>query len=440
MSRKPKISLCMIVRNEEAFLANCLKSVIGAVDEIVVVDTGSSDSTPRVAADFGARVLSFEWSDDFSEARNYSLENASGDWMLVLDADELIAERDVGRIRTLTNGNTDGYLFTYRSYSQDSHDIRWIANDGSYREGDGWDGWISGQVVRMFRRDDRIRFLGAVHESVDLSIIGFGGRLASTDILIHHFHEKKGKAALRDKQLSYLRMCEKNLEILPGNAKTYFDMGLVYRYMLDDIARAILHQQKAVQLDAHFEDARMELASLYHLSGDSKNAARELGTLLEQNPKLAPALHLCGIMLERRGKVDRAIECYERAIELNPNLIDTRLNLGTLLFRKGEYERARKEWELAHRMNPSNARVLLNLGALELHGGNHGSAQRFFERALERSPESALLWNNLGVLYADTGRTQEAINAFEKALALDSGCEDARRNLEAFLGRAGSSV
>jgi tetratricopeptide (TPR) repeat protein len=425
------ISLCMIVRNEEEFLADCLRSVLGVVDEMVIVDTGSTDSTARIAADFGARVFSFEWNDDFSAARNHSLEQASEDWILVLDADEVIAQRDQSKIRALTNGNADGYTFTYRSYSQNSHDIRWIANDGSCLEGRGWDGWISGRVVRMFRRDQRTRFLGAVHESVEHSIFGFGGSVGPTDIIIHHFHEKKGKERLEEKQLSYLRLCKKNLEIFPMNPKTHFDMGLVRRFVFNDIPTAISHQQQALRIDFHFEDARMELALLYHLSGDSRSAARELSILLERNPRLAPALLLCGIMLERRGNIDRAIECYERAVELNFNLVDARVNLGTLFLKKGDAARARIEWEHAHRINPSNARVLLNLGALELRDGNYGRARQLLETALEQSSESALLWNNMGVLYANTGQPREALDAFERALALDPSNQDARCNLEA---------
>ncbi len=440
MNKDKRISLCMIVRDEEDFLPDCLNSVLGAVDEIVVVDTGSTDSTLLIAAEFGARVFSFEWTDSFSEARNHALENASGDWILVLDADEVIAPKDAAKIRALADGSADGYLFTYRSYSQNSHDIRWMANDGSYEEGDGWDGWISGEVVRMFRRDSRIRFSGAVHESVDRSIFGSGGKLAATDVIVHHFHEKKGEERLREKQLCYLRLCEKNLGTSVENAKTYFDMGLVHRYILDDIPRAISYQERAVGLDPHFEDARMELALLYHLSGNSTAAAGELAALLNRNPKLAPAWLLCGIMLERRGKIERAIECYERTLRLNPNLVDARVNLGTLWLRKGDGARARIEWEVAHRMNPSNTRVLLNLGALELRDGNCGSARRFLESALQRSPDNASVWNNLGVLHVRAGRMHEALDAFEKALALDPSCDDVRRNVDAVRGRANSSL
>lgn len=440
MSLEPKISLCMIVRNEEAFLADCLKSVRDVVDEVVVVDTGSTDSTPRIAAEYGARVFSFEWCDDFSEARNHSLERASGDWVLVLDADETIAERDAGKIRALARNKADGYILTYRGYSRESNDFRWVANDRSYPEGDGWDGWLEGRVVRMFRRDERIRFEGAVHESVDRTIASIGGAIFETDIIIHHFHEKKGAARLREKQLQYLGLCEKNLERFPCSAKTHFDMGLIYHFVLDDLPKSIFHHKEAVRLDPGFEDARMALAFSLYSDGDSRGAARELSALLERNPRHAPALLLCGIILERRGRTDRAIECYERVAELNPNLVDARLNLGTLWLRKGDAARARSEWERVYALNPSNARVLLNLGALELREGRYASARRFFEKALERSPESAVLWNNLGALHANLGQRREAVEAFERAVELDPSCEDARRNLETIRSQAASSV
>jgi tetratricopeptide (TPR) repeat protein len=283
----------------------------------------------------------------------------------------------------------------------------------------------------MFRRDHRIRFQGAVHETVDRAIQSIGGRIASTDIIVHHYHEKKGKQRLREKQLSYLRLCEKSLATNPNNPKTHFDMGLIYRHVLNDIPKAISHQEQAIQINPQLEDAHMELALLYHLNSDTKNTSKEISFLLSHNPNHAPALLLCGIILESRGRIDRAIECYELAIKANPNLVDARLNLGTLCLKKSDLAGARKEWEAALEANPSNPRVLLNLGALELRAGNEAVAERILGKALEQSPENALAWSNIGVLYARTRRHEQAREAFEKAAALDPSREDIRRNLAA---------
>ena len=92
--RPPLVSACMIVRNEEAHLARCLQSIAGLVDDIVIVDTGSTDSTVEIARSFGAQVSFEGWCDDFSHHRNQSLDRASGKWLFVIDADEEVVETD----------------------------------------------------------------------------------------------------------------------------------------------------------------------------------------------------------------------------------------------------------------------------------------------------------------------------------------------------------
>ena len=89
---KPEISVCMIVKNEEDNITQCLSSVRDVADEIVVVDTGSCDNTLAIAQSFGAKVFSCPWEDNFSIPRNVSLEHAQGEWILMIDADEQLAE------------------------------------------------------------------------------------------------------------------------------------------------------------------------------------------------------------------------------------------------------------------------------------------------------------------------------------------------------------
>ena len=91
----------MIVKNEEPNLAKCLMSVKPVVDEIIVVDTGSTDKTKAIASALGAKVFDFSWTNDFSKARNYSLSKASGDWILVLDADEIVSPLDHDKLKKL---------------------------------------------------------------------------------------------------------------------------------------------------------------------------------------------------------------------------------------------------------------------------------------------------------------------------------------------------
>src|SRR4051794_39937094 len=101
ISRKARVSLCMIVRDEEQNLADCLRPVAELFDEIVIVDTGSRDATRQVARQFTDRVVEFTWCDDFSAARNESLRHATGDWIFWLDADDRIDAANRERLQRL---------------------------------------------------------------------------------------------------------------------------------------------------------------------------------------------------------------------------------------------------------------------------------------------------------------------------------------------------
>src|SRR5438094_930042 len=96
-----RVSLTMIVKNEEANLPDCLASASGLFDEIIIVDTGSSDRTKAVAAQFRAKVFDFPWIDDFAAARNEALRHATGDWVFWLDADDRIAGSEKPKLRAL---------------------------------------------------------------------------------------------------------------------------------------------------------------------------------------------------------------------------------------------------------------------------------------------------------------------------------------------------
>src|SRR5208283_5056820 len=100
--RRTGISVCMIVKNEETRLAQCLRSVWPVAEEIIVVDTGSTDRTPEIAAAFGARVFAFRWTNDFSAARNFSLDQARLKWVLTMDADEVLAPQDYPALLAMT--------------------------------------------------------------------------------------------------------------------------------------------------------------------------------------------------------------------------------------------------------------------------------------------------------------------------------------------------
>ena len=134
-NRKTALSICMITKNEEAFLPDCLHSVTPIADEIILVDTGSTDQTKDIATIFGARVYDFKWNDDFSNARNFSLSKANGDWIFVFDADEVLSPLDHEHLLKLilkSTGRPRAYSFITRNYVETPNVAEWTGNEGQY--------------------------------------------------------------------------------------------------------------------------------------------------------------------------------------------------------------------------------------------------------------------------------------------------------------------
>ncbi len=188
--KKPALSLCMIVKDEEDWLVRCLMSIMPVVDEMIVVDTGSTDRTREIAKVFGAKVYDFEWNDDFSEARNFSLSKATGDWILVLDADEALSPLDYKRLTRIVKSDTDhpvAYSIVTRNYVKPPYITGWTCNDGQYAEEEDGTGWHPSLKVRLFSNDNRIRFQSPVHEFVENSLMKHGIEIRKCDIPIHHY-------------------------------------------------------------------------------------------------------------------------------------------------------------------------------------------------------------------------------------------------------------
>jgi glycosyltransferase involved in cell wall biosynthesis len=162
------LSLCMIVKNEELNLANCLNSVRDLSPELILVDTGSTDATLSIAAQYGSSIVPFDFTPiDFSAARNYALARANGNWILVLDADEMLQPSAVPLLRSLVEANRQAGYFVERI----NHSPGFTATD---------------HVVRLFPNDPRFRYRGRVHETIDAAILASGAPLLQTEIRIDH--------------------------------------------------------------------------------------------------------------------------------------------------------------------------------------------------------------------------------------------------------------
>lgn len=166
------ISLCMIVRNEEKSLDRCLGCVSGITDEIIIVDTGSTDRTKEIAAAYGAKIYDFEWIQDFGAARNYSFSKATCDYIMWLDADDIIVEKDRALLKQLK-----------ATLSPDIQTVSMVYNLAFNAEGKVTS---SLRRNRLVRRDCEFKWVGPVHE-----YLAAGGRSLNSDICITHKKDKK---------------------------------------------------------------------------------------------------------------------------------------------------------------------------------------------------------------------------------------------------------
>jgi glycosyltransferase involved in cell wall biosynthesis len=291
------LSFCAIVKNEERVLARCLDSVRELAREMIVVDTGSTDATPRIAADYGAKVIAFDFAvADFAGARNRALAHASGQWILVLDADEALDPRDAPLIRQLiARGENAGYYF---------HRLNSLANSKSP---------ASDYVVRLFPNRPDYRYRGRVHETIDASILAAGGRLARSGIRIHHEFGADPETRRR-RNLWYIGILNEEIAANPGDdsrldflAAEYHQLGL-----FDQAAEVAERIVAARPLDpqAHLH------AGVYHLvyKGDRQRARADFMAALGLRPGYSEAQAFLHLMDEQ----DRAARSEPSPVPVGP--------------------------------------------------------------------------------------------------------------------------
>lgn len=221
------VSLCMIMRNEEKLLQRCLNSVRGFVDEIIIVDTGSTDRSVEIARANGAVVLFDEWRDDFARPRNVGISAATKDWIFILDPDEVVSPNDHCVLRALTAVvGVSAYRMATRNYTNNPSMQGCIPNDGKYAEAAGWVGYVPSVKTRLFRNGEGVRFVGRWHELADYSLDKMRRGVACTTVPIHHYGNEINQKDWQTKKEFYLRMGELKVADDPSNDQAWWELGV----------------------------------------------------------------------------------------------------------------------------------------------------------------------------------------------------------------------
>lgn len=383
------LSLCMIVKNEAENLPRCLESVRSAVDEIVLVDTGSTDETVAIAHTFGARVYSFPWTGDFSAARNESLKHATSDWILVLDADEALVAEVAPLLRQAMQQSNYLVINLLR------HEIGAIQSPYSL-------------VSRLFRRHPAIQFSRPYHAMIDDSVTALRQRephwqiVDITETAILHYGYEPGAIASRDKLQIARSTMESYLAQHPNDPYECSKLGALYVQM-GELERGIelLKQglasveQQAVPDDRSHANAPIEYELHYHL----------------------------GTAYSRLKQVDLAAQHYHQAIK-QPILERLKLgaynNLGSLMKVNGDLNGAKFAYETCVAIAPEFALGHYNLGTTVRAMGNLTDAIAHYQTALRLNPDYAEAHQNLGVALLKLGRVEESLASFGRAIALHS--------------------
>ncbi|MBF0508147.1 MAG: tetratricopeptide repeat protein [Deltaproteobacteria bacterium] len=427
------ISLCMIVKNEEIMLPQCLASAKDVVDEIIVVDTGSTDRTPEIAASFGAKVYHHPWENDFSKMRNYSLSYATSDWILILDADERLEPDDHNKLRALTKliGAAGVYFILFNQ----------LRDKISFSKMN---------TIRLFRNHQGIHYEGIVHNQLI-----FTGPVPYSDVRMYHYGYALDNDKMDKKCARTTALLEKQLEADPNNPFIYYNLCKI-KFMDNKSEESIEAARRAISLlkaQPGFDFAQSFFTDMYHTLAV---ALTKLNRLDEAQAALEDIIFLCphyldaffdlGRLHAQAGREKEALEAYNKYFDLLERYLNKQIylpmsvytmenrphalnDLGAMYHNLGELIKAREYFNKAIKANPSLPDPYYNLAMLAEKEGRVDEAAAFFERTLRLREDFLPARTKLSFLYYRLGHLVEAEDILRRGLEIHPNNHEIHNNM-----------
>jgi tetratricopeptide (TPR) repeat protein len=376
-SKSIKLSLCMIVKNEAENLASCLESVRSLVDEIVILDTGSTDDTIAIAEIFGAIVHQIEWPNDFAIARNQALQYVTGDWVLVLDGDEILRPEIISTLEQAIQQET------YLVINLIRHEIGAAQSPYSL-------------VSRLFRRHPAIKFTRPYHAMIDdsvedlLKVEPFWQIIQLEGVAIDHTGYQPNVIAKQDKVAKARLMMESFLAEHPDDPYVCSKLGALYlqlgepaigiELLQHGLAAPELDPGTNYELNYHLGAAYAEIPDLSQATHYYQQAMRQA---IAPQLKLG-AMHNLATLMQQTGELVMAEGLYGQVLQVAPDLVVAHYNLGMTLKQMGRFPEAIER----------------------------------YQQTIALQPDYAPAYQNLGVVLFKIGQVSEALTAFRQAVAL----------------------
>ena len=418
------ISLCMIVRNEEAMLPRCLESIRHIVDEMVIVDTGSTDRTMEIAENYGARTFFYPWDGSFSNARNFAMEQATMDWILVMNADDEFEREDTDKLRDMVSGKHAatayyGMTLSYLGETPDSANV------------------LSNLNIYLVKNHMGYRFMGDIHEQITCCNPDAVATTAISDIRIYHYGYLSDPKLSQAKRERNIAMIKKELEKSPGDRFMLYSLGNEYcaqQKVADALACYLKSYEEFTPSRGYSAKLIMRIIGCYEALGKTQEELKFIDEGLRRYPEFTDLEFIRGTVWLQKERYFKATDSYKKCLAMGEPPLHLRNIAGVGTYRAahmlcqihynlGDPAGAMRYGRMTLKFQPDNRDVLKMLASQMMEKLTPSDAAKKLSRLIHATPQKNLVLSD--VFYA-LRRWETALDYARKAAKRGEDMDAAR--------------